>query len=149
MLISQLLFCIRANVSTRSSKVFSGSEINEGYRGSGFSEEQTFDAISGSISTAPVCRSEKGTTSTATRTGAQNNGQRSMQAYSSSVTYESEGQRGAPVTRMSTAGAISQAAVRMRGEIGNKRLIKQIDTGYFSTTRSSTRDEASFQGVSL
>ena len=150
LLISQLLFCIRAIVSTRSSKLLIGSsDINEDCRGSGFSEEQTFDAISGSISTVPVCRSERETASSATRGGSRRNiSQRSTQAYSTSVTYESE-EKGSsvPVNRMSTAGAISQAVVRMRGEVGDKRLIKQIDTGYFSTTRSSTRDDASLQGV--
>ena len=152
LLISQLLFCIRAIKPTRSSKLLSGSsDINEDCRGSGFSEEQTFDAISGSISTAPFCRSERETTSTTTRGGTRRNiSQRSTQAFSTSVTYESEGKgNSVPVTRVSTAGAISQAIVRMRGEIGDKPRIPKNDTGYFSTTRSSTRDEGSIQGVRL
>ena len=123
-IISQLLFCTRVNPSTRSSKLW--SDINGESRGSRFSEEQIFDTISGSISTAPVCRSEKCTTSNTTTRGTRNTGQRSG---------------------VSTASAVCQAIVRVRGDVGERKPIKHIDTGYFSSTRSSTRDEASLQGV--
>ena len=139
-------------MSSRSSKlIMSGSDINGEGRGSEFDEERTFDAISGSISTAPVYRSDKETTSNTTTRGQRTNGQRNMQTYSTSVTYESEGRSSAAATRKSTASAVSQAVSRMRGEVGARRTIKHVDTGYFSTTRSSTRDgsrdEISLQGV--
>ena len=123
-IISQLLFCTRVNPSTRPSKI--SSDINGDSRGSRISEERIFDSISGSISTAPVCRSEKGTTSNTTTRGTRNTGQRSG---------------------VSTASAVSQAIVRVRGDVGDRKPIKHIDTGYFSSTRSSTRDETSLQGV--
>ena len=123
-IIYHLLFNTRVNPSTRSSKLW--SDINGDSRGSRISEERIFDSISGSISTAPVCRSEKGTTSNTTTRGTRNTGQRSG---------------------VSTASAVSQAIVRVRGDVGDRKPIKHIDTGYFSSTRSSTRDEASPQGV--
>ena len=140
--ISQLLFCPRTYIS-RSSKVMSSSEGGRGFR---FEENRTFDSISGSISTAPVCRSERATTSTSTR-GQHRNGQGNLQSYSTSLIDKSEDRNAAPFTRMSTAGAISGLVTGMRGEIGSKPRIPQLDKGYFSTTRSSTR-EVSLQGVS-
>ena len=145
MLMSQLLFCTRDNMSSRSSKPMSGSNTNGEGRVIGFHEERIFDSISGSISTAPVCRSDKQSTSTTATRGQRANEPKNVPNYSTSVTYESEGRINDAATRISTASAVSQAITRMRGEIGTNRQIKQVDKGYFSTTRS--RDEISLQGV--